>query len=137
MRRLEVDSFKLRARAQAIRTRGKAYFEQWQEHLHSVKDPAARQLAEDRRERLQERFAHISTTTQQARDAFKPFLAGLHRRRNGIETDPAAASTEPIKEVIRTTRENGKKVETSLDSILGGFDAVAAMLKPEKVVRKD
>jgi hypothetical protein len=102
-----------------------------------VKDPAARQLAEDRRERLQEQFAHIRVTSQEARDAFKPFLAGLHRVRNGLQNDPAAANTDSMKEVIHTTRENGKKVETGLDSILGELDAVAAMLKPEKTVRKD
>ena len=137
VQRLEVDSFRVRARAQAIRTRGEAYFEQWQEHLRSVKDPTARLLAEDRRDRLQEQFAHIRASTEQARDAFKPFLAGLHRLRNGLETDPAAASAEPMKEVIRATRENGQKVETSLDAILGELDAVAATLKPEKAARKD
>jgi hypothetical protein len=137
VQRLEVDSFRIRERAQAIRTRGAAYFEQWQEHLRSVKDPAARQLAEDRRDRLKEEFAHIRVTTEEAREAFKPFLAGLHRLRNGLETDPAAASTDAMKEVIRTTRENGRRLETSLDSILGELDAVAATLKPEKAARKD
>jgi hypothetical protein len=137
VQRLEVDSFRIRARAQAIRTRGEAYFEQWQEHLRSVKDPVARQLAEDRREHLQERFAHIRLTTQQARDVFQPFLAGLHRVRNGLQSNPAAASADSMKGLIRTTRENGQKVETSLDAILGELDAIAAMLKPEKAARKD
>jgi hypothetical protein len=137
VQRLEVDSFKIRSRAQAICARGQAYFEQWQEHLRRVNDPVARRLAEDHAEHLRERFANIRVITQEARNAFKPFLAGLHRVRNALENDPAGASTEPMKDVIRATRESGKKVETSLDAILGELDAVAAMLKPNNTVRKD
>jgi hypothetical protein len=137
VQRLEVDSFRIRARSQAIRARGEAYFEQWHEHLRNVKDPAARQLAEQQHERLQERFAKVRVATHEARDTFQPFLAGLHRLRNGLQSDPAIASTEPTKELIRTTRENGKKVESSLSAILADLDAVAAMLKPEKAARKD
>jgi hypothetical protein len=137
VQRLEVDSFRLRARARAIRARGQAYFDQWQEHLSGVQDPAARQLAEQRRDRLQEQFARIRAATQQAHAAFQPFLAGLHRLRNGLENDPAIASTAPMKEVIRTTREEGEKVQASLDDILVDLDAVAAILKPERAARKD
>jgi hypothetical protein len=137
VQRLEVDSFRIRARAQAIRDRGEAYFEQWHEHLRNVKDPATRRLAEERREHVQERFAHIRVTTQAAREAFQPFLAGLHRLRNGLENNPASASTDATKELIRTTRENGRKVETNLEAILGELDAVAAILKPAWTAKKD
>ena len=136
VQRLEVDSFKVRARAQAIRTRGHAYFEQWQEHLASVQDPEVRKLAEQRRDRLQERFAQIDLHTQQAREAFQPFMAGLRRLRNGLENDPAVAGTDSMKELIRTTRDNGQKVEARLTAILGELDAVAAILRPDKTAKK-
>ena len=137
VQRLEVDSFKVRARAQAIRTRGKAYFDQWQEHLASVKDPQARQLAEQRRDRLQERFARIHLLTQDAREAFQPFMTGLRRIRNSLEKDPAAAGTSSTKELIQTTRDNGRKVEENLAAILGELDAVTVILKPDKNANKN
>jgi hypothetical protein len=137
VQRLEVDSFEIRARAQAIRTRGSAYFEQWQEHLANLKDPAARQLAEQRRDRLQERFARIRLITQESREAFQPFMAGLRRLRNGLENNPAIAGTDSMKELIRTTRDNGQKVEAGLTAILGELDGVAAILKPDKTAKKD
>jgi hypothetical protein len=131
VQRLEVDSFRIRARAQAIRTRGAAYFEQWQEHLASVKDPEARKLAEQRRDRLQERFANMRLLTQQTREAFQPFTAGLHRLRNGLENDAGMAGTDSTKELIRTTRDNGQKVEQGLAAILAELDAVVVILKPD------
>lgn len=136
VQRLEVDSFKIRARAQAIRARGEAYFEQWQEQLRSVKDPVARQLAEQRRDRLQERFTQIRLDSQQTREAFQPFMAGLRHLRNGLENDPALAGTASMKELIRSTRDNGQKVQTGLAAILGELDAVAAILKPDQTARK-
>ena len=136
VQRLEVDSFKVRARAQAIRSRGQAYFEQWQEHLASVQDPEVRKLAEQRRDRLQERFAQIRLQTQQAREAFQPFMAGLRRLRNGLGNDPAIAGTDSMKEVIRTIRNNGEKVEAGLTAILGELDAVAAILRPDETAKK-
>jgi hypothetical protein len=136
VQRLEVDSFKVRARAQAIRTRGQAYFEQWQEHLASVQDPEVRKLAEQRRDHLQERFSQIRLHTQQAREAFQPFMAGLRRLRNGLENDPAVAGTDSMKELIRATRDNGQKVEAGLAAILVELDAVAAILKPDTAAKK-
>jgi hypothetical protein len=137
VQRLEVDSFQMRARAQAIRTRGQAYFEQWQERLEKVEDPAARQLAEQRRDHLKARFAQIRQISEQTRTAFQPYMAGLRRLRNGLENDPAAAGTDSMKEMIRTTRENGQKVEEGLTAVLGELDKAAAILKPAKTAKKD
>ena len=132
MQRLEVDSFKIRARAQAIRARGDAYFEQWHEQLRSVKDPVARQLAEQRHDRLQERFAQIRLDSQQTREAFQPFMAGLRRLRNGLENDPGIAGTDSMKELIRKTRDNGQKVQAGLAAMLGELDYVGLNSKARK-----
>jgi hypothetical protein len=136
VQRLEVDSFKIRARARAIRARGDAYFEQWHEQLRSVKDPVARELAEQHHDRLQERFAQIRLDSQQTHEAFQPFMAGLRRLRNGLENDPAIAGTDSIKELIRRTRDNGQKVQVGLAAIQGELDSVAALLKPDNTARK-
>lgn len=136
VQRLEVDSFKVRARAQAIRARGQAYFEQWQERLASVQDPEVRRLAEQRRDHLQDRFSKIRFHAEQARGALQPFMAGLRRLRNGLENDPAAAGTDSMQELIRNTRDNGQKVEADLTAIREELDAAAAILKPAKAAKK-
>ena len=136
VQRLEVDSFKMRARAQAMRARGKAYFEQWHEHLASLKDPEVRKLAEQRHDLLQQSFSRIHLTSQQTREAFQPFLAGLRRLRNGLENDPGFASADSAKLLVRTTRDHGQKVEAGLADILEELKSVAAALKPAKLVTK-
>jgi hypothetical protein len=130
VQRLEVDSFKMRARTQAMRARGEAYFAQWHEHLASVDDPAARQRAQQRHDLLQERFARIRLIAQDTREAFQPFMAGLHRLRNGLENDPGFAGADSSRELIRTTRDHGQKVEAGLATALEELKSVEVILKP-------
>src|ERR1700682_4321136 len=65
--RLHVDSIKFRAHAQAMRSLGDAYFEEWERHLAGSHDPAVRKLAHERREILQQSFAEIQRGSQQTR----------------------------------------------------------------------
>ena len=92
--RLEVDSLKARAHAQAMVARGDAYFEQWHDDLANIKDAEVRALAEQRRPLLQQSFARVKQLSQQTREAFRPFQSHLRKVRNILETDPAATGSE-------------------------------------------
>jgi hypothetical protein len=54
--RIEVDSIRVRARAQAMGARGDAYFEHWEAYLAGVKNEQVRQLAEQHRPALKQSF---------------------------------------------------------------------------------
>ena len=51
---LEVESVKVRERTQAIRARGDAYFEHWEEYLAGVKDEGVHRRAEEHRAQLKQ-----------------------------------------------------------------------------------
>jgi len=133
IQRLEVQSFKMRAHAQAIRARGQAYFDQWHEHLAALHDPKLRKRAVERHDLLQQSFDKIRDNAQQARAAFQPFMSGLHRLRNALVNDPSAAASDAKKNLIRTTRENGQKVAAGLDAIQNELKTVADTLKQAKL----
>lgn len=130
--RLEVDSFKMRERAQAMKAMGEAYFQQWHEHLASIDDPVARRQAIERHDALHESFTKIHQLSVQTREAFGPYIAGLHRLRNALETDPGAAGSENLKSSVESTRENGQKVVDGLTAILQELKADWTILKPVK-----
>jgi hypothetical protein len=129
---LQAESIKVRSRSQAIQARGDAYFQNWQENLMSVKDPKVRALAEDHRPQLQECFARIKLGSQKAGEAFRPFLSGLRKLQNGLETDAGSVGTDSTRELIRVTREKGGQVEQALTGIGQELDAMTAMLTPAK-----
>ncbi len=129
---LEIDSFSMRERAMAMKAMGEAYFQQWNEHLASIDDPSARKLAIERHDALQESFHKIHQLSLQTREAFEPYIAGLHRMRNALENDPNAAGTEALKSTMQSTRENGQKVMDGLTGILEELKGDWQILKPIK-----
>jgi hypothetical protein len=130
VQRLQVESVQVRARAQAIQARGDAYFERWHDNMAHVSDPKIRALAESRRPLLQQSFQQIKALSQEAREAFVPFLSGLRQLRNGLEKDPACAGSENTRERIRQAREKGKQVDRCLARIVSELDSMSAMLAP-------
>ena len=135
--RLEVDSLKARAHAQAMVARGDAYFEQWHDDLANIKDAEVRALAEQRRPLLQQSFARVKQLSQQTREAFRPFQSHLRKVRNILETDPAATGSESTQDLIRATRSHGQQVERDLAALLDELNTIAALVKPLKTPAKN
>lgn len=77
VQQIEVDSVRVRERTAAMRARGDAYFEHWEEYLSSVRREGVRQLAEEHRAELKKSFEEIHAGSQQARETFRPFLSNL------------------------------------------------------------
>src|SRR5262249_43588156 len=125
-------SLKLRERAQAMRTRGPAYFEEWQQHLAQIKDPEARDRAERLRSQLKQNFERIREIAQPTREAFRPFVVDIRKLQDALENNPASVQEESTKELIRGALENGRKVEQGVAAILHELDAVEGSLKPVK-----
>ncbi len=132
MRRLQVDSIQLRARAQAMQARGDAYFENWHEHLARVKDPKLRAIAEEHRPALRESFSKIKSLSLEAREAFSPFLSSLRNVRNALEADPASLSASAVQNWIATARENGERVQGCLAQISLELESMAAIVNPKR-----
>jgi hypothetical protein len=132
----EVRSFTVRAHAQAIVTRGDAYFENWQEHLSNMKKESARKLAEERRPLMLECFHRIKAASSQTRDAFLSFLSGLRRLRGELEHDPGCVATEPTRALIVTTQAEGRQVQQCLDSVQHELDEFAAIVQPIKAANE-
>jgi hypothetical protein len=130
--RLNVDSLKVRARAQAMKERGPAYFEQWHLNLARHPDPQVRRAAAQAKERLNESFGRVEQSFQPLREAFRPFQAGLRRLVNGLEKDPASAQADSSKALIGSATENGRKVVASLTSVLKELDSAAMLLPTAK-----
>jgi hypothetical protein len=130
--RLHVDSIKFRAHAQAMRSLGDAYFEEWQLHLAGAKDPEVRKLANDRREILLQSFDKIQRGSQQTREDFKPFFLDVRTLRRVLEREPSANVTDSTKELIRKAKDDGQKVLQDLGGIRRELDSVSVNLTPAK-----
>jgi len=130
--RLEVDSIKVRARTQAMRARGDAYFEHWEAYLAGVENTQVRTLAEQRRPELKRSFEQAQSASQQVRAAFRPFLSDLQKLRAILEADPSLARIDSAKELILAAKDKGRDVLQGLDRVLAEMNAMTALLRPPR-----
>jgi hypothetical protein len=127
--RLQVDSLRIRARAQAIQTRGDAYFADWSASLAQIKNVQVRQAAERHRPELQQSFNNIKAASQQAGSAFKPFLHGLRMLHVQLEKQSGLTQDDATRDLIHTTRENGAEVVRQLAAVQEELDNISRMLR--------
>ncbi len=127
---LEVGSIKVRERTQAMRARGDAYFERWQEYLASVPNEEVRRRAKEHEAELKQCFEGVRQGAQQAREAFRPFLTDLQKLRAVLEAEPTLARINAQKSLILDTKDKGREVQRGLDCILVEMNAVMALLRP-------
>jgi hypothetical protein len=132
VQRLEVNSIPIRARAQAIQSRGDAYFVAWSESISKIKDSRVRQLADTHHAELEQSFGSITASSRKAGAAFRPFLENLTRLRAELESNPRAALTPSENNLIGMARENGEKVLQELAAINLQLDAITTMLTPAR-----
>lgn len=128
--RLEVDSVRIRSRAQAMRARGAAYFEHWEKYLAGVDNEQVRQLAEQHRPELKQSFEQAQLAAQQVREGFRPFLSDLQKARAVLEADPSLARIESAKDLILAANDKGRQVQQGLDRLLAEMNSMTALLRP-------
>jgi len=132
LERLQVDSLRIRSRAQAIQARGDAYFADWSESIKQIPDPKVRDAAERHQPQLEQSFSRIKLASQQAGAAFKPFLAGVRQLHVDLENSPLAARSGSDNELLGTTREHGKEVLKQLSNITNELHEMTVLLMPAK-----
>jgi len=130
VQRLQVDSLRIRARAQAIQTRGDAYFADWSETLKQIQNPGIREAAERNHPQLEQSFSRIKSASQQAGTAFKPFLSGLRQLHINLDNNPSAAASESGTELLKATHGHGQEVLKQLGVITNQLHEITRMLKP-------
>ena len=128
--RLEVDSITVRARTQAMRARGDAYFEHWEKYLAGVDNEQVRQLAEQHRPELKQSFEQAQQASQQVREVFRPFLSDVQKLRAVLEADPSLARIDAAKSLILAAQDKGRQVHQGLDRVLAEMNSMTAMLRP-------
>jgi hypothetical protein len=134
--RLEVDSITVRARTQAMRARGGAYFEHWEKYLAGVDNEQVRQLAEQHRPELKQSFEQAQQAAQQVREVFRPFLSDVQKLRAVLEADPSLARINDAKGLILAAQDKGRQVHQGLDRLLAEMNSMTALIRPPGTISK-
>jgi hypothetical protein len=125
---LEVESLRIRARAQTIQARGEAYLDAWSSGSNGLGQTAPQPA--ERLPQMRQSFDNVKLASAEVSTAFRPFLSGLHKLRTRLELDPGTVQKPETRELIRTTREQGQQVVRDLEAITNELQVLAALLVP-------
>lgn len=126
---LEVTSFKTRSRAEAIMTRGEAYFDEWKAHLAGISNQATARVETEHYTRLHDQFRLVRERSDEVRTEFRPFMNGLREFRATLDKSPDSAGSESSRRTIKTLTADGRRVLDRLDALSKTLDDAEVELR--------
>ena len=130
--RIDDAAKKAKKRGEDIKARGQAYFQAWEKELATVNNPEIRQLAEERKAKLQATFGGIRTSMEPVRDQFNTWLADLKDLQKYLGNDLTIGGIDAAKELIAKTKTEGQGVQQSMDKVIAELNTIVATLTPAK-----
>jgi hypothetical protein len=133
---LESTANTVKKRGADMKAQGQAYFKQWEKEMAQVQNPEIRNLAEQRKAKLQETFNTIRQYSEPLKAQFDPWLSDLQDLQKYLSNDLTIAGVDAVKGLFAKTRASGVEVQKSMDGLVAELNTVAATITPAKVESK-
>jgi hypothetical protein len=129
LHQLELTSVKTRARAEAIITRGQAYFDEWKEQLATSTNQATGRAEAEQYARLLEHFDRIREHSADVRVEFRPFMAKLREFRATLDKPAISLDSASSQSAIHALTVSGHRVLDSLGAVSKSLDDAEVELR--------
>jgi len=129
---LESTAADVRKRGESMRAEGADYFKRWEEQLTQVNSPEIRQLAADRKAKLQEAFNSIRQHSEPLKAQFEPWMSHLKDLQKYLGNDLTIAGVDAAKSLFAKATQGGLEVQKSMDSLVAELNTIAATITPAK-----
>ena len=131
----EVDSLDSMARrissqAEAMKSRGAAYFEQWSQDLAAIQNEDIRSRSEARKQEVASRFQEIAASYTEVKTAFQPFMSDLRDVQRFLATDLTPGGLTAAKKFATKANAEAVSLRKSLAKLAGEFREMGVALTP-------
>jgi Protein of unknown function (DUF2959) len=130
---LESTANKARKRAEDMQQQGKAYFAQWEKQMAEVQNAEIRNLAAQRKAKLQETFDSIKKVAEPLKTQFGPWMSDLKDLEKYLGNDLTIAGVDAAKGLFAKTKSEGMEVQKSMDALVAELNTVSATITPAAV----
>jgi septal ring factor EnvC (AmiA/AmiB activator) len=117
-----------RDRADSMRSKGAASFQEWEKEVQAINNPDIRKEAEKRYDKRKKSYDKILKAMQEARAEMVPFMSDLNDIRKLLESELTESTVASTKSTIRSADWHGEDVRESLTDVEKELDRVAADL---------
>ena len=122
----------VRNRADSMKEKGAASFQEWEKEVQAIKNPDIRKEAEKRYQKRKKSYDKIHAAMQEAKDELVPFMSDLNDIRKLLDSELTEATVAATKSTIRSADWHGEDVRDALSDAEKELDRVAADLAKYK-----
>jgi hypothetical protein len=130
--RLEDANARANRRAEDMRAEGRVFFEQWHQEILALKNPQLQQLAQDRKETVEQTFRNISRLTVEAKEQFRPWMDNVKDLERFLGSDLSVGGIYASRQLVDQTRANAAKVTYALQSLIDELNSLEASMTPPR-----
>jgi hypothetical protein len=122
--RMNQQSQKVKAEADAMRQAREAYFAKWDARLAATENPTIRAESESKRARLRAGQEKIAADAASAREAYQPFIIALEDTRKYVGTDVSKEAVSVLAPTAKKAQQDGALLKQRIDAVIADLDAV-------------
>ena len=136
----EVDSLdslarRISSQAEAMKSRGAAYFEQWSQELATIQNEDIRSRSEARQNEVASRFQEIAASFTKVKAGFQPFMSDLRDVQRFLSTDLNPGGLAAASKFAAKANADAAPLRESLAKLAGEFRDMGVALTPAAALK--
>lgn len=121
---------RISSQAEAMNSRGAAYFEQWNQDLATIQNEDIRSRSQARQQEVAARFQQIAASYAEAKTAFQPFMSDLRDLQRFLATDLTPGGIASAKKIAAKVNQDAVPLRASMTKLAGEFREMGVALTP-------
>jgi len=112
----------LEEHADAMRSQGLEYFDEWRASEETVSNPEVREISEQRLEETRDSFTQVSRSSTDVKRALQTYISDLRDIETFLSHDLTPAGIEAITPVAEQAKEDGSTLQQAISPMMSALD---------------
>ncbi|MGO8836904.1 MAG: DUF2959 family protein [Limisphaerales bacterium] len=117
-------------KATDMQAKGQDYFKDWNEQLALIKNEDVRTRSAKRAKEVETKFIALNGSYQEAKTAFKPFMADLQDIKTALGNDLTPAGIDAIKKTVAKANKEAKPLKKTIKKLGDDFKSLGVSMSP-------
>jgi predicted nucleic acid-binding Zn-ribbon protein len=107
---------------------GDSYFAAWDTEIQKLESETVRQISQERKNEVTQKYEEIRTTMKDAKSVFAPFTENLRDIDTYLATDLTTKGVEAMASLVKQANDDAKVVKEKINAVIIAIDKVSPMI---------